>query len=311
MNHLISSVSIPSRGRWIVWLGVGWLVASVLAFPASVSAQTNEMADSNDADYHYQTPEGANLTYLARRSLQLQTDPDSLSGARLVAAETCVVQTMGADDLILVDEPIVVSGQLMDDCLSQASQLTETQLECWARYLPIRENLDWINPTQAPATLGVGSEAPGAAVSGPAGATDGATEADTSVTVDLTTDNSSGDAVVVAETGDGDGESVVDTDGAGIESSGGEPASESFSNWYWWIIAGFVLGLGWYFFVVGRSWRRGPESFAETSADTKKLSQSETPPTTVDEPPKDKPTDDSKPTNNKSKNRRRRSSRKN
>ena len=263
MNHSISSVSIPSRGRWIVWLGVGWLVASVLAFPASVSAQTNEMADSNDADYHYQTPEGANLTYLARRSLQLQTDPDSLSGARLVAAETCVVQTMGADDLILVDEPIVVSGQLMDDCLSQASQLTETQLECWARYLPIRENLDWINPTQAPATLGVGSEAPGA--SGPAAATDGVTtEADTSATADLTTDNgSSGGDVATAETGDGVvSESAVDTDGAGTELDG--PVSESFSNWYWWIIAGFVLGLGWYFFVVGRSWRRGPESFTET-----------------------------------------------
>ena len=310
MNPSISSVSIPSRGRWIVWLGVGWLAASVLAFPASASAQANEMAGSNDADYHYQTPEGANLTYLARRSLQLQTEPDSLSGARLVAAETCVVQTMGADDLILVDEPIVVSGQLMDDCLSQASQLTETQLECWARYLPIRENLDWINPTQAPATLGVGSEAPEAAVSGPAAAADGVvtTEADTSVTADLTTDNSSSGVAVVAETGDGGSGSVVDTGGAGTEL--GEPVSESFSNWYWWIIAGFVLGLGWYFFVVGRSWRQGPESFTETLAETKKLSQSETPPTTVDEPPKDEPVDDSKPTNNKSKNRRRRSSRK-
>ncbi len=303
MNHSISSVSISSRWRWVAWLGVGWLAVSTLAFPASVSAQADGVVDSGATNYHYQTPKGANLTYLARRSLQLQTEPDSLSGAQLVAAETCVVQLMGADDLILVDEPIVVRGQVMDGCLSQVSQLTETQLECWARYLPIRENLDWISPTQVSINLGVGSEAPlevVVGVSSPA-------ETNTSVTAAGPTDNS--DPGASAETAD-DGGAVADTNEEGTVL--GEPvASESFSNWYWWIIAGFVLGLGWYFFVVGRSWRKGPELLTEALAETKKLSQSETPPTPVDDSPKDKPADDSKPTNNKSKKRRRRSSRKN
>lgn len=194
-------------------------------------------------DYHYEAPKGSNLTYLARRSLQLETEgSETITGAPLVAAETCLVQALGARDLIFVGEPILVDGRLIDDCLEQTSQLTEEQLECWARYLPIRENLDWIQPTAVEGVAGVGSEAPG----------------DLPEFAEITDEASRADDELRGNNNDG----------------------SSFSSWYWWLIAGFVFGSGWYFMVLGRTWRSS--SKANQPVDDKKVSQPEADSTPVE-----------------------------
>ena len=280
MNHSFSSASARAQWRWLAWAGLAGLVASALVAPGSVSAQGDgvapvEVAEAVEeitpiSDYHYEAPKGSNLTYLARRSLQLE---NGLTSAELVAAETCVVQALGADDLIFVNQPILVEGQVMADCLEQTNQLTEAELDCWARYLPIREDLSWITPTQVVAAeLGVGSEAPG--------------ELPEDVAVNALDDAT--DTVGTIGEVDGTGES-------------------SFTGWYWWIVAGFVFGLGWYFFVVGRSWRKEPEALVAAEGDDKKVSQSEVAPTPVDQTESDSQTDESKSTSKKNRSRRRRS----
>lgn len=246
MSHSTSPNRRLARPGVLPWLGLAVLLATTLAAPGTAQADSDpagideEVVVSVDRpDYHYEAPKGSNLTYLARRSLQLETEgSETITGAPLVAAETCLVQALGARDLIFVGEPIVVDGQSIDDCLEQTSQLTQEQLECWARYLPIRENLDWIQPVAIEGAAGVGSEAPG----------------------DL------------PEFGE-----ITDEASRADDGSGGNDDGSSFSSWYWWLIAGFVFGLGWYFMVLGRTWRSSSEAApeADQAADNKKVSQPE------------------------------------
>ena len=256
------------------WLGLTVLLGAILVTPGSAKADSDLTGVDEEVvtlvdrpDYHYEAPKGSNLTYLARRSLQLETSgSEVITGAPLVAAETCLVQALGADDLIYIGEPIVVGGQLIDDCLEQTSQLTEAQLECWAAYLPIRENLDWIEPTMVQAVAGVGDEAPG-------------------------------DLPSVGEVSDPE-TTASDTDPVSNNNGG-----STFSNWYWWLIVGFIFGVGWYFMVLGRTWRSAPES-SDIPEDDKKVSQPEDDSTSV----KVDDSDSEESTNKKSKSRRRRSS---
>lgn len=255
-------------------MGLSLFLIASLAVPGSAKADGlavsgDEIVVSVDRpDYHYEAPKGSNLTYLARRSLQLETEGSGvISGAPLVATETCVVQALGARNLIHIGEEIVVGGQVIDDCLEQTAQLTEVQLDCWARYLPIRENLDWIEPVFVGA-VAIGEEGP----------------ADDLADIEIGQDSSQADE-------------AADNGGS------------SFSNWYWWLIAGFVFGLGWYFMVLGRTWRSSPEDVAdqpESDDDDKKVSQSEKAATPVES--KDSGSKDSK--NKKSKPRKRNSNKK-
>ncbi len=274
MSHPTLLSVNPVRLGFLPWLGLAVLLAATLVAPSSARADSDPagadeevVASVDRPDYHYEAPKGSNLTYMARRSLQLETEGSGvITGAPLVATETCLVQALGADDLIYVGEPIVVGGQLIDDCLEQTSQLTEAQLECWAAYLPIRENLDWIEPTMVQTVAGVGEEAPGDLL--------GIGE------------------ISVAEAETVNADPAADNDGL------------SFSSWYWWLIVGFVFGLGWYFMVLGRTWRSAPESLAGPE-DDKKMSQPEDDSTSVETDS----SDSQETTNKKSKSRRRRSKR--
>ena len=280
MSHPTLFSVNPARLGFLPWLGLAVLLAATVVAPGSALADS-ETVEAEEAvvtsvdrpDYHYEAPKGSNLTYMARRSLQLETEGSGvITGAPLVATETCLVQALGADDLIYVGEPIVVEGQLIDDCLEQTSQLTEAQLECWAVYLPIRENLDWIEPTMVQAVAGVGEEAPGDPL--PLGIGE----------------------ISVAEAETVNTDPAADNDG-----------SSSFSSWYWWLIVGFVFGLGWYFMVLGRTWRSAPESLTGPE-DDKKVSQPEADSTSVETDGTDD-SDSQETTNKKSKSRRRRSKR--
>ena len=180
-----------------------------------------------------------------------------------------MVQALGARDLIHVGEAIVVDGQTIDDCLEQTSQLTEAQLECWARYVPIRENLDWIEPVSVQLPGGVGAEGP----------------------LD--------ELLPEADRAD----EVNQTAGQAGDPADGDDGGSSFSGWYWWLIAGFIFGLGWYFMVLGRTWRSDSSLEVDDQADDKKVSQPEDDPTPVEADD----SDSKEPTNKKTKPRKRRS----
>ena len=274
-------MSTPSRLGFLPWLGLAVLLAATVLAPGSARADSDSV-EADEAvvtsvdrpDYHYEAPKGSNLTYMARRSLQLETEGlGVITGAPLVATETCLVQALGADDLIYVGEPIVVGGQLIDDCLEQTAQLTESQLDCWAAYLPIRENLDWIEPTMVQTVAGVGEEAPG-------------------------------DLLGIGDISVAEAEAI---NADPVVADNGNDGS-SFSSWYWWLIVGFVFGLGWYFMVLGRTWRSAPESLAG-SEDDKKMSQPEADSTPVETTDGTDDSDSQETTNKKSKSRRRRSKR--
>lgn len=286
MNRPLSPVANPAQWRWLAWAGLAGLIASTLVAPGSAQAQApaqiGEGSEAADAagvieDYHYEAPAGSNLTYLVRRSLQYVDPTDAPYSAAQVATETCVVQALGADDLIFVGQAIVVEGQVIADCQQQTDELTEAQLDCWARYLPvIREDLDWITPTQVVAAAQLGAD-------------------DSEAVGELP-----GDVAVAA------GSDATDINLVGEAGEVGESGG-SFSAWYWWVIAGFVLGLGWYFFVVGRSWRRDPAALVADQPEDKKVAQPEDISTPVDEAAPDQAAEESEPTSTKSKNRRRRS----
>ena len=106
-------------------------------------------------NYTYQANAGDNLTYLARKSIQIHLDNEPQTGfeaSQVVAAETHIVQSMGAFELAIGQE-VAIDVVLVASQIETASKLDQNTLACWARYLPIRENLDFIQPTSLPQVI--------------------------------------------------------------------------------------------------------------------------------------------------------------
>ena len=117
----------------------------------SISASSNS--------YIYRTQKGDNLTYFARRSIQLylETRPSTvLETSQIIAAETHIVQTMGAFDLE-VGQIVMINLPLVASEVELADQLSEQEKSCWARYEPIRQSLTFLKLIGSPSEA-IGNE---------------------------------------------------------------------------------------------------------------------------------------------------------
>ena len=119
----------------------------------------SQSISASSSSYVYRTQKGDNLTYFARRSIQLylETRPSTvLETSQIIAAETHIVQTMGAFDLevgqiVMIDLPLVASE------VESADQLSEQEKSCWARYEPIRQSLTFLKLIGSPSEA-IGNE---------------------------------------------------------------------------------------------------------------------------------------------------------
>ena len=103
-------------------------------------------------DYVYEAQAGDNLTYLARKSVQiyLEGEPQiNFETSQVIAAETHIVQDLGAFELAIGQE-VAIDVTLVADHIDSANELDENAKACWARYAPIREGLDFIEPLALP-----------------------------------------------------------------------------------------------------------------------------------------------------------------
>ena len=126
---------------------------------ATTTSKSTDTEGQSSSSYTYRTQKGDNLTYFARRSIQLylETRPSTvLETSQIIAAETHIVQTMGAFDLevgqiVMINLPLVVSE------VELASQLSEQEKSCWASYEPIRQSLTFLQLIGSPSEV-IGSE---------------------------------------------------------------------------------------------------------------------------------------------------------
>ena len=115
----------------------------------SIIAQGDSQFQTEAAYFNYLTPEGGNLTYLSRHSLQVtsQQSPSisPLTAANLVAAETCLVgnfrKSWSNVDLVLVNQSVIIPLEAVNECVDFGANLTATQIQAWSAYLPIQEDL--------------------------------------------------------------------------------------------------------------------------------------------------------------------------
>ena len=112
-------------------------------------------------DYVYEAQAGDNLTYLARKSVQiyLEGEPQiDFETSQVIAAETHIVQDLGAFELAIGQE-VAIDVTLVADHIDSANELDENAKACWARYEPIREKLDFIEPLALPQVITFNPEA--------------------------------------------------------------------------------------------------------------------------------------------------------
>ncbi len=112
-------------------------------------------------NYTYRAEKGDNLTYFARRSIQLylQTSEFNLQTSQIIAAETLTVQELGAFELT-VGQEVEIEVSLIGRSVYDAYLLDEVAKIRWSAYEPIRESLDHIEPLSAPQTLNFDSQEP-------------------------------------------------------------------------------------------------------------------------------------------------------
>ncbi len=106
-------------------------------------------------DYVYEAQAGDNLTYLARKSVQIYLDGEPqiyFETSQVIAAETHIVQDLGAFELAIGQE-VAIDVALVANHIDSANELDESAKACWARYEPIRETLDFIEPLALPQVI--------------------------------------------------------------------------------------------------------------------------------------------------------------
>lgn len=181
-------------------------------------SQGNVYAQVDDGDFVYEAQAGDNLTKLARKSVQLYADANdiTLSTGQVIAAETCVVNKIGASELT-VGQVVELPATTVADAVTSVSNYSEARSATWSTGRSIDQALSGVNPTSAPAY--VSSEQLAAATDAEA-TTDEVTAADNP-------DSSDSSDTATATTEDTDD----DSDGA---------------PWYWWLIGVGAVGAMWY-----------------------------------------------------------------
>ena len=112
-------------------------------------------------EYVYEAQAGDNLTYFARRSVQLYVAEETqinLETSQVIAAETHIVQDLGAFELAIGQE-VGIDVALVASHVETARGLDETAKACWAAYEPVRENLSSISPVQLPQSISLDTQA--------------------------------------------------------------------------------------------------------------------------------------------------------
>ncbi len=104
--------------------------------------------------YAYQAQKGDNLTYLARRSVQLYLPSSKLNleTSQIIAAETLIVRELGSFELF-VGQEVEIDVSLVGRSVYEAYLLDEATKMRWSAYEPIRESLDHIVPLSIPRSL--------------------------------------------------------------------------------------------------------------------------------------------------------------
>lgn len=126
---------------------VGEIIADNISETSSLDIQFG--------NYVYQAQEGDNLTYFARKSIQLFLDYDpnvQLDTSQIIAAETHIVKSLG-DFELEVDQRVEIDISLVGENVYRASLLDDISKNCWAAYAPIRESLDFIKPLSVPFSI--------------------------------------------------------------------------------------------------------------------------------------------------------------
>ena len=137
--------------------------------PPADSAETAPVQTAADPGvlfgfYVYRAEKGDNLTYFARRSVQLHL---TISGAELakfdvartIAAETFIVRDLGGFGLA-VGQEVGIDAALVAQRVHDARELDEASLARWAAYAPVRQSLNHIEPLEIPRRLVAGPATP-------------------------------------------------------------------------------------------------------------------------------------------------------
>ena len=130
-------------------------VETVEAAPAQGATEQDILFGS----YLYRASEGDNLTYFARRSVQLYlaTSTAELDVAQIIAAETLIVRDLGGFEVDVGDE-VEIDVNLVAQRVYEAYLLDEATLAHWGMYAPIRQSLGHIEPLEVPQSLALEQE---------------------------------------------------------------------------------------------------------------------------------------------------------
>ena len=113
-------------------------------------------SDFQFGSYVYRAQKGDNLTYFARRSIQLYLESNNnspyLETDQIIAAETHIVQDLGAFE-VEVGQEVGIDVALVRHYVQQVTILDEVSRGRWAIYEPIRQSLDFIEPLSIPYSL--------------------------------------------------------------------------------------------------------------------------------------------------------------
>ena len=111
-------------------------------------------------EYVYAAQAGDNLTYFARRSVQLYVAEEpqiNLETSQVIAAETHIVQDLGAFELAIGQE-VGIDVALVASHVETARSLDKTAKACWAAYEPVRENLSSLSPVRLPQSTSLSTQ---------------------------------------------------------------------------------------------------------------------------------------------------------
>ncbi|MEM6997619.1 MAG: hypothetical protein AAF413_01775 [Patescibacteria group bacterium] len=198
------------------------LILSIFAFGAILSGS----AAAEGEKFTYTAESGDNLTELVRKSVQLYADGNdiTLSAGQVIAAETCVVNTLGAFE-IQAGEQVEVPVSEISEAVSTVSSYSDARAQSWVDATGgIDQTLVGVNPTTAPAFVPnteLQSENPDTSGDATAGSDGDAESSDQNS--ENTNDDASNDQAATETDGDDDG-----------------------APWYWWLIGIGAVGAMWY-----------------------------------------------------------------
>lgn len=140
-----------SQLKLLFFIFVPSLILIFITSPSKAEAKQQE-PDSDNQAFTYQVEHNNNQTLLARKSVQLYAKAYKLelSQAQLIAAESCIVDQLGRNDLIKVDQKITIQSKTVIDAVENAQNLSPAAIKRWQKYQPVRTNLDHIKPSSAP-----------------------------------------------------------------------------------------------------------------------------------------------------------------